>query len=408
MATITAHLRKGKCHDGVCPIYIRISHKGKECFIALGFKAQERDWNPRTGRLRKSYVGFYEANQRIEQVLKRAEDAARSLTLSGIPFTALDIKRRALGEDEPSAVVTFLAFALERHSAVVRFQTRRNHKTSLLAFEAFLRDQGASDVVFEHVTPQLLTRFKTYLQATRNIQPSTIHKYLRVLRKYYRDAMREGLVAPGAPYPFEGIMPKRQVSIKEALSREEVERFRRLDPRPGTLKYHAWNAFLLALFARGMRFEDVARLSRRCATGGPNGEVFTYTMDKTGETVQFRLSDPLREVLLRYENRPAGYETVFPFLDKVKGATLARIERRISSANAKVNEHLKTLATEASIPIKLTTHIARHTFARLLYERTKDILKVQRALKHRSITTTRQYLGSIRGVVLDDDIEEIF
>ena len=62
MAKITPHLRRGAARDGLCPIYIRISHKTKEAFVSLGFKAREKDWNARTNRLRKSYAGFYEAN----------------------------------------------------------------------------------------------------------------------------------------------------------------------------------------------------------------------------------------------------------------------------------------------------------------------------------------------------------
>ena len=200
-------------------------------------------------------------------------------------------------------------------------------------------------------------------------------------------------------------MPRVEPAMKEALSREEVERFRGLRPEPGTMRYHAWNAFLVSLFARGMRFEDVALLDRRATRSA----VFTYRMDKTGELVQFRLSEPLGDVLARYHGRAAGRRRVFPFLDKLpKGATKDQMERRIAAANAQVNARLKELAREAEITLPLTMHIARHTFARLLYEKTKDILKVQRALVHKSITTTRLYLGSIRGVILDDDIEEIF
>ena len=215
-------------------------------------------------------------------------------------------------------------------------------------------------------------------------------------------------------YPFTGIMPKQSPTVKEALTRQEVERFRGLRVAPGTMRYHAWNAFLVSLFARGMRFEDVCLLERRAVrhiADGTSSEVFTYRMDKTGELVQFRMNEPLREVLSRYEGRSADRKplTVFPFLDRLpKKATKDQLERRISAANAQVNKHLKALALEAGITLPLTMHIARHTFARLLYEKTKDILKVQRALCHRSIMTTRQYLGSIRGVILDDDIEEIF
>ena len=59
-------------------------------------------------------------------------------------------------------------------------------------------------------------------------------------RKYYRDAMRDGFTPSQGAYPFTGIMPRIEPAMKEALSREEVERFRGLRPRRGTMRYHAW------------------------------------------------------------------------------------------------------------------------------------------------------------------------
>ena len=91
MATLTPHLRTSKERGGRSPIYIRVSHKGKECFVALGIKASERDWNRRQLRLRKSYAGFFEANRRIEEVASELEAIAQRLVLSGEPFSARDL-----------------------------------------------------------------------------------------------------------------------------------------------------------------------------------------------------------------------------------------------------------------------------------------------------------------------------
>ncbi len=149
MATITPHLRRGKAKGGRAPIYIRISHKGKECFVSLGLQAREKDWNAPRARLRKSYTGFLEANRLIEEGATRMEAIARTLVLSGEAFSAQDIKRHYLGQvahgDAESVDGGFLAFAWRRHALIERFNTKRNHKTALLAFSGFLRDGVGED-----------------------------------------------------------------------------------------------------------------------------------------------------------------------------------------------------------------------------------------------------------------------
>ena len=180
MATITPHLRTGKERDGSSPIYIRVSHKGKECFVTLGIKASERDWNRRQLRLRKSYAGFFEANRRIEEVASELEAIAQRLVLSGEPFSARDVKERYLGKRSAAGLATdqgFLAFAWQRHGLIERFNTRRNHATSLRAFQSFLRgDRGKDDIAASEVTAALLGRFKAYCSAVLGIAPSTLHK----------------------------------------------------------------------------------------------------------------------------------------------------------------------------------------------------------------------------------------
>ena len=129
MATITPHLRRGKAKGGRAPIYIRISHKGKECFVSLGLQAREKDWNAPRARLRKSYTGFFEANRRIEEVATRLEAIARAFVLSGEAFSAQDIKRHYLGQaargDAESVDGGFLAFAWQRHGLIERCRPQR-------------------------------------------------------------------------------------------------------------------------------------------------------------------------------------------------------------------------------------------------------------------------------------------
>lgn len=65
------------------------------------------------------------------------------------------------------------------------------------------------------------------------------------------------------------------------------------------------------------------------------------------------------------------------------------------NSNVKYNAYLKELADLCRITKKLTTHIARHTFATTVtLENDVPIETVSKMLGHRSIHTTQIYAGS--------------
>lgn len=68
--------------------------------------------------------------------------------------------------------------------------------------------------------------------------------------------------------------------------------------------------------------------------------------------------------------------------------------RRFSTRRAAAR--LQAACAKAGIRSAVSPHRLRHTFAIGLYERTRDLLAVQRALHHRSISSTVVYAGSAR------------
>ena len=60
-----------------------------------------------------------------------------------------------------------------------------------------------------------------------------------------------------------------------------------------------------------------------------------------------------------------------------------------------VHATVRKLAARACIPHRVHPHQLRHAFAQALYERTRDVSLVQRALGHRSLATTAVYLSKL-------------
>lgn len=86
----------------------------------------------------------------------------------------------------------------------------------------------------------------------------------------------------------------------------------------------------------------------------------------------------MRQLLRRY-TRALGSGPLFP----------GRGNQPMTARHA--NRRLRHWLERAGIRRRLSPHALRHTFATSLYERTGDVLLVQAALRHRSVTSTAVY-----------------
>ena len=92
-----------------------------------------------------------------------------------------------------------------------------------------------------------------------------------------------------------------------------------------------------------------------------------------------------------YADNKSNY--VFPMLPN-KRMTAKEEHSLIGSKNTIVNSNLKLISQALGIP-KISFHCARHSFAVNQYLATKDIYSLSRALHHKSISVTTEYLVSL-------------
>jgi len=72
-----------------------------------------------------------------------------------------------------------------------------------------------------------------------------------------------------------------------------------------------------------------------------------------------------------------------------------KVRRKIASKNALVNRYLKKVAERAELePEGLSTHVARHSFADYARRESGDLYAISKALGHKSLQITEQYLKS--------------
>jgi len=114
---------------------------------------------------------------------------------------------------------------------------------------------------------------------------------------------------------------------------------------------------------------------------------------KGGQIVNRFINTKLRTILNRYlkERKQIFIES--------KALFLSQLQKRITTRQ--IQRRLDQWITKAGINKRITPHSLRHSFATGLYARTSNILAVQQALGHASITTTQIYSH-----LLDESLEE--
>jgi len=85
-----------------------------------------------------------------------------------------------------------------------------------------------------------------------------------------------------------------------------------------------------------------------------------------------------------------------------------QFHKLIGSRTTKHNYNLKQLAQMAGIDAKVTSHVARHSFADYARKRIKDITIVRDLLGHSSVKVTEGYLRSLDKSELDSNMRELF
>jgi len=153
--------------------------------------------------------------------------------------------------------------------------------------------------------------------------------------------------------------------------------------------------FSFSYFMGGINFVDMAYLTSKNIVGGR----LIYTRRKTGKLINLPLSSEALSVLEAKNNIGGNY--LFPILSsshKTEQMKLNRLHKVIT----KVNRVLKQIGKELNLSVKLTTYVARHSFATVLKREGVSTSIICETLGHSSEKVTQIYLDSFENSQIDE------
>jgi integrase/recombinase XerD len=266
---------------------------------------------------------------------------------------------------------------------------------------------------FKQVDVQILKGFENFL-FKKGLGSSTVYGNLKRVRSCFNMAIKEQIIGVG-DYIFRAYtMPKVKATKKEKLDIDELKLFASQEYENGSIIKTAQQVFMLAFNLAGVRIEDVLTLK----WDDVKSERIEYVMAKTGAINSFQITPQIRAILDYFQSLKTdkSKKLIVPILDE-KIALLKssksevdneKYKKEIGRKTALINKFLKKIGEDAVIDKKISSHIARHTFASIAIKKSNgDINFVQNALKHSNAKITQVYLASLDNDSMDSKMNDV-
>ncbi len=253
------------------------------------------------------------------------------------------------GAGEGSGFIAYANSRVEKLRDEGRYDAANKLKMYLRRFIAYL---GKNEVPFKDFDALLMRNYHTWLK-NQELGRNTISLYIRNLKRVYRLAVDDGLAADSNP--FEGMdVSYRAKKDRNGLTLDEVKRLRDLDlsGEPQQVVF-ARDIFLFTVYTKGMRSDDIFRLTNRNIKDG----LLTYRQHVTGKEISIPWEPALKKIADRYKQD--GTPLLFPV---VTAKSPREQWKQYDGLLHRINYSLKKLGERIGLDYPLNLTVARHSW----------------------------------------------
>lgn len=375
--------------NGEAPICLRLTLNKQIAEIRIKRSILVNRWSPAKGcALGKDRVAK-ELNSYLDAIRLKMHQIHRELVLDmSAPVTANAIINRYCGND-----VKMLLEVFEDHNDKCRALigkeyvegTVRKFDTTLLYLKQFLKQRyRKDDIPLPEINQEFVRNFEFFLKTEKSCQNNSALKHIKNFRKVIRIAIGNDWIKRD---PFFGLRFKAEEVNVDFLSNDELKRIRQKKitiPRLERIR----DIFVFCCFT-GLAFVDVSQLTAEDLIKDAQGNMWIRKMrQKTKEMCNIPLLSVAKEILEKYKDFAST---------NAKGLLLP------VSSNQKTNAYLKEIADICGIKKKLTTHVARHTAATVVFLANRVSMEnVAKILGHANLNMTRHYAKVLDQSILND------
>ncbi|MFS3009392.1 site-specific integrase [Bacteroides thetaiotaomicron] len=384
--------------NGEHPIMLRVCKGGKKKYISLGISVNPKFWDFEKNKPKRNCPNREQlikvineqeqkyAEQILEFSVEKREYTPTTLIEAIVPVQ----KARTVGE------------LFNEYIAQLKDEGRLGYALSVQQVcNSLLKYKGHLDIYFSEIDVNWLKAYESWLRCCK-LADNTIGIRFRTLRAVYNLALAEGLVKADC-YPFKKykVSKLHKETAKRAITKEQVKQVIDYDVSGARFyKKLAVDMFAFSYLMGGINFTDMAFLTDKNVEGGR----LVYVRQKTKKLIILPLQEKAVEIMNRY--RSSQRKFIFPILDE-RERTLRQIRNRIYDVLDNVNGYLKEIGKELGVELKISSYVARHSYATVLKRSGVSTSVISESLGHSSERVTQIYLDSFENKQLNDAMKNL-
>ena len=376
--------------NGEAPICMRITVNKRVAEIMIKRSIPVDLWNQKKECSKGKDRGATELNHYINTVRAKVLQIHRELEIDNKPITADIIKDCFYGRDKVQrSLLEVYAEHNEKCRALIGKEytesTVTKFDTSINRLKEYIRScYHRDDIMLAELDGQFIRNFDFWLKTEKHCQNNSALKHLKNLKKVVRIALANDWIKKD---PFYGIHFKQEEINVEFLSREELDILMNKEFAIKRLE-QVRDIFVFCCFT-ALAFVDVQQLSREHLIKDNNGALWIRkARQKTNQMCNIPVLSIPQRILRKYEDNAECIK---------KGVLLPVI------SNQRMNAYLKEIADLCGITKRLTTHVARHTAATVVFlANDVSMENVSKILGHSNIRMTQHYAKVLDSSIMRD------
>lgn len=337
-------------------VQLEVTYERKRKFIGTGIKLYADQWGKDLKVKNHPQSALY--NQQLSDIVAGIYDFAHQLSLQKKEFSFEKLDEH-LGKSGKDTSYSFLHFMRKRIlERPIAETTRKKHWYILKALEEFGKIKSFSDICY-----QTVMEWDEFAKK-RCKRQSSVYNYHKVLKIFVREAYASQLITAD-PYQTikldHGTSESRKFLTKEELKRIEDRAFE------DKCLERVRDMFLFCCYT-GLAYADLSKFDFNEAIYSDGMYRIRDCRQKTGTEYNISLVNKAMAILEKYDYH-------LPII-----------------SNQKYNAFLKVIGAFCEIKKRLTSHVARHTFATTVtLGNGVRIEVVSKMLGHTNIHTTQIY-----------------
>lgn len=384
--------------NGEAPICMRITVNKRVAEVMIKRSIPVDLWNQKKECSKGKDRVAIELNHYINTVRAKVLQIHRELEIDNKPITADIIKDCYYGRDKVQrSLLEVYAEHNEKCRALIGKEytesTVTKFDTSINRLKEYIRScYHRNDIMLAELDGQFIRDFDFWLKTEKHCQNNSALKHLKNLKKVVRIALANDWIKKD---PFYGIHFKQEEVNVEFLSREELDILMNKEFAIKRLE-QVRDIFIFCCFT-ALAFVDVQQLSREHLIKDNNGALWIRkARQKTNQMCNIPVLSIPQRILRKYEDNAECIK---------KGVLLPVI------SNQRMNAYLKEIADVCGIAKRLTTHVARHTAATVVFlANDVSMENVSKIMGHSNIRMTQHYARVLDSSIMRDmvNVEKCF